>query len=100
MIRALVLLLLGLHPVRIDNNVYEPRELHVRAGDTVVWVAGGAGHTVTADDASFDFYPDRTLSRGDAAAFTFDTPGTFPYYCRTHGLPGGYGMSARVVVDG
>ncbi len=31
--------------------------------------------------------------------FTFNTPGTYQYFCEIHGAPGGVGMSGTVVVQ-
>ena len=30
--------------------------------------------------------------------YTFNTPGTYVYFCEIHGLPGGIGMSGTVTV--
>jgi plastocyanin len=62
---------------------YEPNDLHVPVGTTVVWTnSGGAAHTVTADDGtSFDsgsISPDKQFSQ------LMDTAGTFPYHCMFH----------------
>ncbi|HEX5407293.1 MAG TPA: cupredoxin domain-containing protein [Pseudonocardiaceae bacterium] len=62
---------------------YEPNDLHVPVGTTVVWTnTGGAAHTVTSDDGtSFDsgpIPPDHQFSQ------LMDTAGTFPYRCTFH----------------
>jgi plastocyanin len=38
------------------------------------------------------------LSVGQLFSFTFDEPGTYPYYCDNHGGPGGEGMSGVIIV--
>jgi plastocyanin/nitrous oxidase accessory protein NosD len=83
--------------VDIGNNYFLPRELRVDPGDTVMWKAGENGHTVTADDASFDFYPVRTLNRGETVQWTFLTEGRFAYHCRVHGPAG---MTGEIAVGG
>ena len=54
----------------------------VAAGDTVTWTNREiARHTVTADNGAFD---SGSLKDGDRFSFTFDTPGTFTYFCEFH----------------
>jgi plastocyanin len=76
---------------------FAPTEVHVAPGATVLWTnSSPLGHTVTADDESFDsgnVEPDATFS------MTFDSPGTYQYYCAPHGSPGLHGMAATIIVD-
>jgi plastocyanin len=76
---------------------FVPQMISVPVGSTVTWINNGAfEHSVTADDGSFDsglFLP------GEAVSLTFDTPGTYPYYCIPDGGPGGAGMSGVIVVE-
>ena len=61
---------------------FEPAELTIGVGTTVRWTNDGPSpHTVTADDGSFD-----SGEMGQAATFehTFDTAGTFSYFCEIH----------------
>jgi plastocyanin len=84
--------------VTIVDNAYQPKQIEVDAGATVVWTQEGQlPHTVTADDGSFD---SGEMGQGDTYSRTFQQPGTFPYYCTFHGAPGGEGMSGTVVVAG
>ena len=60
---------------------------------------------MTADNGSFDSSPhcsgsDESACLGANATYshTFTTAGSFRYYCRIHGAPGGVGMSGIVVV--
>lgn len=58
---------------------YEPASLSVTAGSTVTWVnAGSTAITVTSPDGLFD---SETVAAGGAFSYTFDTPGTFRYFC-------------------
>jgi plastocyanin len=76
---------------------FDPTEVHVAPGTTVVWTnSSRVAHTVTADDGSFDsgsVDPDSTFT------VAFDTPGTYQYYCEPHGSAGLHGMAATIVVD-
>ena len=58
---------------------YEPASLSVTAGSTVTWVnAGLTAITVTSPDGLFD---SETVAAGGSFSYTFDTPGTFRYFC-------------------
>jgi plastocyanin len=84
--------------VTIVDNAYQPKQIEVDAGTTVLWTQEGElPHTVTADDGSFD---SGEMGQGDTYSQTFQQPGSFPYYCTFHGAPGGVGMSGTVVVSG
>jgi len=89
--------------VDIDKLEFVPSEITVNVGDKVTWTVTDAvpeGHTVTsgqpadADQGSvFDSGVGLT-ENGQTFEFTFEEPGTFPYYCQIHGA----GMSGEVVV--
>ncbi len=67
--------------VEVRNNFFDPDELEVQPGATVVWAwQGGVTHNVTFDDgqASED-QSSGTYER------TFAAPGSFPYHCTIHG---------------
>jgi plastocyanin len=84
--------------VTVVDSAYQPREVEVSPGTTVVWQQEGElPHTVTADDGSFD---SGTMGQGDTFSRTFPQAGTFPYYCEFHGAPGGQGMAGVVIVSG
>jgi plastocyanin len=83
--------------VSVRDNLFDPSESEISAGDTLNWSHDGAvQHTITADDGSFD---SGLINPGDMFAITFDTPGTIPYYCQVHGAPGGIGMAGVIVVN-
>jgi plastocyanin len=68
--------------VAVTDTGFEPAELTVHQGDTVVWAFGGAlPHTVTADDGSF---VSEVLKPGSTFSHTFDALGTFRYICTLH----------------
>ncbi len=83
--------------INMNDNTFDQTEVHISAGQTVVWNNGNTNtHTVTADDNSFD---SGDLNTGDQYSMEFDTPGTYPFYCQYHGGPGGDGMSGVIVVQ-
>lgn len=68
--------------VKIDNFTYNPQTITVKAGDTVTWTNGDdIPHTVTSKTGVFK---SKALDTDDTFAFTFATPGTFPYFCALH----------------
>lgn len=81
--------------VAAADFVFDPETITVAPGTTVIWTnTGNAPHTVTADDNSYD---SGRMNSGDVFTQTYDTPGTFGYFCVFHGSPGS-GMAATVVV--
>jgi hypothetical protein len=59
---------------------------------------GGGDHNVAFDDNSF-IQPTSPSTANWTVQRTFDTPGTYRYYCQVHGGPMGLGMSGMVVVN-
>jgi plastocyanin len=61
---------------------YSPSTLNVAAGTTVVWRnSGSQAHTVTSQDQLFD---SRLLDANRSWTYTFNTPGTYRYFCVPH----------------
>jgi len=87
----------GQATVDVADFAFGPTELLVKAGTIVTFLHndGGVGHTVTADDGSWD---SGRFIGGEEFAYTFDQPGVYPYYCKPHGSPGGEGMAGSVIV--
>lgn len=72
--------------------VFEPATATVKAGSVVTFEdRGGAAHTVTFDDGTFD----QTIAAGASVERTFPTPGTFTYHCKFHPP----GMKGTIVVE-
>jgi plastocyanin len=72
----------GETPVTIVARAYQPAQLTVEDGQTVVWTNRGFGpHTVTALGGEFD---SGRLNLGESFKVTFTTPGSFPYKCTVH----------------
>ena len=77
--------------VTIDNFNFTPPTLTVSAGTKVTWVnKDDVPHTVTSDDKLFG---SRALDTDDKFSFTFQAPGTYPYYCSVHPR-----MTGKVIV--
>lgn len=82
--------------ISVKNFAFNPKELTVSPGTTVIWHnEDSASHTVTSDTGLFD---NPLPSGGTDFQFTFSQPGTYAYYCRPHGGPGGKGMSGVIIV--
>jgi plastocyanin len=82
--------------VDMVDFTYEPVEVTVPTGTTIVWVnTGDFDHSATADDRSWDT---GEFGTGQRAGITFDISGTYQYFCTLHGSPGGNGMSGTVTV--
>ena len=68
--------------IEIRNFDYFPQDLTVRAGTQVTWVnSDTVPHTATDEAEGWDT---GTLNEGQSATLTFDTPGTYEYFCTIH----------------
>jgi amicyanin len=77
--------------VKIDNFSFGPAELTVKVGTTVTWTnRDDIPHTVVSTDKVFK---SKVLDTDEKFSFTFDAPGTFPYFCSIHPK-----MTGKVVV--
>ncbi len=84
--------------IDMANFAFSETTLTIPVGTTVVWRnLDSVQHSATADDGSFDT---GLFDPGQEARVTFDTPGTFAYFCQLHGGAGGVGMSATIIVTG
>jgi plastocyanin len=93
-----------------DALKFEPASLTVAKGTTVTWRnTTQTVHTVTDDPAKASNKADAALPSGAQAwdsgnidpgqsfSHTFDTPGTYKYFCQPHEMAG---MTATIVVTG
>jgi plastocyanin len=92
-----------------DELGFEPKQIEVSAGTTVTWKnVGSIGHTVTAyedkipegatyfasggfdsQQAAVDGYPDKgNIEAEGTYEHTFETKGTYEYYCIPHEMNG------------
>jgi plastocyanin/uncharacterized membrane protein YozB (DUF420 family) len=81
--------------VMITNFAFQPKELTIPAGTTVVWSTEMGRHTVWADDGAFQ---SDTLRAGEQFEQTFEQPGVVHYYCDNHGDKGGKDMAGVITV--
>ena len=79
-------------PVTIDNFVFEPAKLTIKAGTTVTWTnRDDIPHTVVSTDKVFK---SKVLDSDETYSFTFTSAGTFTYFCSIHPK-----MTGRVIVQ-
>jgi amicyanin len=77
--------------VKIDNFSFGPAELTVKAGTTVTWInRDDIPHTVVSTDKAFK---SKVLDTDEKFSYTFNTAGSFPYFCSIHPK-----MTGKVVV--
>ena len=78
--------------VKIDNFTFNPKQVTVKAGDTVTWVNhDDIPHTVTSKTLVFR---SKALDTDDRFSFTFTAPGSFDYFCSLHPM-----MTGTIVVE-
>lgn len=79
-----------------DDNSFSQPDLVITAGTAVRWVNVGAMlHTVTPDGHT-EWTSANLGGNGATFTHTFDTPGTYEYYCEPHV---GFGMTGTVTVN-
>ncbi|VVE61708.1 putative Amicyanin precursor [Pandoraea captiosa] len=70
--------------VHIENFTFAPATLTVKAGTRVTWTnRDDEPHTVTSSSTPRTF-ASGALDTDATFAFTFDKPGTYPYFCAVH----------------
>jgi plastocyanin len=68
--------------VVIKSFAFGPQGITVKAGTTVTWVNRDVEpHTVVSNDHKFQ---SEALDTGDSFSVTFDTAGTYGYFCSIH----------------
>ena len=68
--------------VKISNFTFNPPQVAVKAGSTVVWTNdNNIPHTVTSTTLAFK---SAALNTDNKFSFTFTTPGTYKYFCSLH----------------
>jgi len=66
--------------VNIKDYKFDPETIEIKKGDKVIWKNEDAViHTVT-----FDTFDSGSMKQGDTFEHTFDTAGSFSYYCGNH----------------
>lgn len=88
--------------VTLQGNSFVPAGVTIDAGDGITWTNEDVNdHTVTFEELPFDEELNGCLAPlgCEGVELTFDEPGTYAYYCRFHGEPGGVGMAGVVSVE-
>lgn len=84
--------------VRMGNNYFDPVGLFVEPGTTVRFAIDAGSHSATAYESRIPegatAFDTGVISSGSVSV-TFDTPGTYDYYCKPHES---VGMVGRIVV--
>jgi len=79
--------------IEMKHHAYNPSSLQVAKGTQVVWHNSDfVPHTVTSDPDGKIFNSGIILPTVDYS-YTFDTPGSYPYYCTIH-----KGMKGTIIV--
>jgi plastocyanin/uncharacterized membrane protein YozB (DUF420 family) len=81
--------------VSLTNFAFDPKELTIEPGTTVIWKDTVGLHAVKAEDDSFE---SDVLPVGGEFQYKFEREGRFPVYCTLHGAPGGHKMAGVVIV--
>jgi plastocyanin len=72
------------HYVKMKDFAFQPSSLTIAVGDAVIWQNdGAANHTATRTDAPA-FNTGYIGAGHKSAAVTFNSAGTFAYYCIPH----------------
>ncbi|MEO6066005.1 MAG: plastocyanin/azurin family copper-binding protein [Lysobacterales bacterium] len=98
------------HAVAVGGQFmqFTPSTLTINRGDTVTFTNQGGAHNVFADNGAFRCAAgcdDVGGGSGNISSapwsfvLTFNTSGTFGYFCEAHGFPGG-GMKGSITVQG
>jgi plastocyanin len=80
--------------VQMKNNFFSPATTNINVGDTVTWVQSGSNHDTVSYDGLWD---SGSLRLGQTFSHTFNTAGTFNYYCTPHEA---VGMKGTIIVQG
>jgi plastocyanin len=82
--------------VDAEDFDFSPKTISIDPGGSITFDnTGNTAHTATADNGSFDT---GNLDPGESKTITIKAPGTYPYYCKYHGSPGGSGMAGTITV--
>ena|SRR5713226_5387479 len=93
--------------VCLVNTSDSPANLTITHGATVTWTNGDPfAHTVTSSSTSAEAFNSPSAAQGGIASggtfsHTFNTPGTFNYFCQFHGADGSppTGMHGTITVQ-
>ena len=89
----------GTNTVNVLASSFSPANLTISANETVTWQFNGGPHTVTQGTSPGNpATPEFDSGNRSSGTFTrtFDTPGTYQYFCAIHF---GMGMTGTITVD-
>jgi plastocyanin len=82
--------------VTMKDNFFDPKEVHIDPGDTIIWTnQGSRQHMVKSDTGEFK---SERLSTGERFDHTFTEEGYYFYHCALHGAKGRVGMWGVIIV--
>jgi plastocyanin len=84
--------------VTASDFSFTSRDVTINQGETVTWTNSQGTHNVVFEGSQPAFPPSPPNAGVWPYTRSFDTPGTFRYYCEPHGGPGGVGMAGTVTV--
>ena len=88
------------HIINLLDYTFSPANLEILVGDTIrfIWVSTLL-HSTTSDALSGpNAWDSGVVGQGSVYNLVLKNPGIFPYYCKTHGGPGGIGMTGIITV--
>ena len=88
--------------VDMYDNRFEYTEIEIPVGGTVTWVGAGA-NPHNAVDANEEWSTETVFGsldqlEGDEATLTYNTAGTYVFFCTYHGNAEGNGMAGTLIV--
>ncbi|NNG16264.1 MAG: hypothetical protein HKM89_07255 [Gemmatimonadales bacterium] len=86
--------------VQVVNNQFQPAAVTIAVGGTVTWdwPSTAINHNVS-PDATEPVRSGNPVNGPNMYQHTFNTPGTYQYFCEVHGAPGLIGMSGTITVQ-
>ena len=88
-----------IHKVSVVNYKFEPKEITITQGDTVIWTNTNGNHNVNGQKSVFPSNPEsfgNSLGTNWTYQYIFNTAGTYDYHCDPHI---GMGMVGKVTVN-
>ncbi len=71
--------------VTIKNFNFVQSKIRIKKGTAVTWTnQDSARHDIMPDSPSENFKASQLLAKGESYSFTFNTAGTYSYYCSPH----------------
>ena len=88
--------------VDMFDNRFEYTEISIPVGGSVTWRGAGANpHNAVDSEGAWsteDVFGSLDQYQGDEATLTYDSAGTYTFYCTYHGNAAGNGMAGTLVV--